>query len=119
MTRPSSGLLKVLFLILSVLGGLGRGAPIDWPDLTFTQIATGASFPDSIASPPDGSGRLFVVEQTGRILVTTSNGYAATPFLDLSDRVSFEFGTEDGLLGLAFSPNYAASGKFYVYYTRT
>lgn len=94
-------------------------AQIDWPELTSTEVASGANFPVHVTHSGDGSGRLFVVEQPGRILVTASNGFAATPFLDLSARVSYEMDTEDGLLNLVFPTNFATSQKFYVYYTRT
>jgi glucose/arabinose dehydrogenase len=109
---------RLLFLAFLTLGS-GASAQIDWPDLTATEIATGATFPVHVTHARDGSGRLFVVEQPGRILVTTSNGFAATPFLDLSAQVSFEFGSEDGLLNLVFPPNFATNPQFYVYYTRT
>ena len=110
-----AGVLLTLNLILLPLNG---NAQIDWPELTYTQIATGARFPVSVESPLDGSGRMFVVEQPGRILVTASNGFAAAPFLDISTLTAYHPNTEEGLLGLAFPPDYQASGRFYVYYTR-
>src|SRR5262249_18466880 len=61
------------------------------------------------------TSRLFVVEKTGRIRVVRHGQLLAQPFLDLSGQVSG--GTEQGLLGLAFHPNYAQNGKFYVDYT--
>jgi glucose/arabinose dehydrogenase len=67
----------------------------------------------------DGSGRLFVVEQAGRILILDGEP-AGTPFLDITGRVespSTGGGNEEGLLGLAFPPGYANKGYFYVYYT--
>jgi glucose/arabinose dehydrogenase len=64
----------------------------------------------------DRSGRLFVVEQPGRVRVLTGGGLRATPFLDLRGRVLF--GGERGLLGLAFHPRYAGNGRFFVDYTR-
>jgi glucose/arabinose dehydrogenase len=110
----------VLSLVLAGATFLwSAAAPIDWPGLIFTEIATGAMFPVHVTHSGDGSGRLFIVEQSGRILVTTTNGTPMTTFLDLSERVHFEWGLEDGLLNLVFSTNYAVSGKFYVYYTRT
>src|ERR1044071_9605351 len=108
-------------LMAGVLLAFASQAPaqIDWPDLTASEVAAGAGYPVHVTHSGDGSGRLFVVEQGGRILITTGNGFAATPFLDLSDRVDFQFGTEDGLLNLVFPTNFAAGKKFYVYYTRT
>ena len=73
-----------------------------------------------IQQPGDGSDRLFVVEQSGRIKVFANErttGSAQT-FLDITDIVSFSSGQEIGLLGLAFHPQYASNGYFYVYHTR-
>jgi glucose/arabinose dehydrogenase len=64
-----------------------------------------------------GDDRLFVAEQVGRIrIITDSMVVAATPFLDIQNRVN-DTGSEQGLLSLVFSPDYATSGHFYVYYT--
>ena len=60
----------------------------------------------------DGSGRLFVLEQTGRIRIIDGGTLLPTPFLDL--RSSVLYGGERGLLGLAFHPSYETNGKFYV-----
>lgn len=64
-----------------------------------------------------GDGRIFVVEQAGRIRVfdPADTGKDPTTFLDIRDRVTS--GGELGLLGLAFHPDYASNGYFYVYYT--
>ena len=66
----------------------------------------------------DGSNRLFVVEQAGRIFVFPNNEATrgAEVFLDISDRVS-RSANEEGLLGLAFHPEYSDNGVFYVYYS--
>src|SRR5205823_2565128 len=77
-------------------------AGIDWPQLSFTQIATGSSTPTSLAD--DGSGRLFVTEQSGRVMLVQSNG--VVPFLDLRDHVFYYAGSEFGLLSVAFSPGF-------------
>ncbi len=62
-----------------------------------------------------GDSRLFIVEEDGRIIICDSMGNMHTqPFLDISDRVLYK--GEQGLLGLAFDPNYAANGFFYVNY---
>jgi glucose/arabinose dehydrogenase len=69
-----------------------------------------------MTSAHDGSGRLFVAEQGGRVKVISRDGTVLpTPLLDLSARVSK--GTEQGLLGLAFHPNFRTNGKFYVDFT--
>jgi glucose/arabinose dehydrogenase len=65
-------------------------------------------------SPPD-DGRLFVVEQQGRIRIFQDDQLKDEPFLDISNDIVA--GGEQGLLGLAFHPNYACNGYFYVWYT--
>ena len=71
--------------------------------------------PVYVAAPPGDRSRLFVVEQPGRIRVVRSGVRLARPFLDIRSQVSF--GGERGLLSMAFPPDYAATGRFYVYYT--
>lgn len=63
----------------------------------------------------DGSGRLFIVEKTGRIKIIQNGQVLPEPFLDISGRVGVE--NESGLLGLAFPPNYANDGYFFIYYS--
>lgn len=64
---------------------------------------------------PSGDDRLFVVEQAGRIRIMKRGILLSRPFLDLSDRVMYR--GERGLLNLAFHPDYARNGLFYVYFT--
>ena len=85
------------------------------PALTTTLVVRGLSSPLDLQSVPGDRSRLFVVEQPGRIRVIRDGALAATPFLDLSSRISF--GGERGLLGLAFHPGYAQNGRFFVNYT--
>ena len=88
------------------------------PDaLAIEPFAGSFSAPTTIANAGDGSGRLFVVEQVGRIRVVAADGTVAPqPFLDISSRVLS--GGERGLLGLAFHPRYDRTGRFFVTYTR-
>src|SRR6185503_17162869 len=58
---------------------------------------------------PDGSGRLFVIEKPGRIRILENDQLVDAPFLDITDRVG-SGGNEQGLLGLAFHPQYAQNG---------
>src|SRR6476659_2351916 len=67
-----------------------------------------------IAAPADKK-RLFVVEQAGRVMVVRKGRKLKRPFLDIRSKVTS--GGEQGLLGLAFAPDYKNSGLFYVYYT--
>lgn len=79
-------------------------------------VAEGFSRPVDLAHASDGSGRLFVVEQPGVIRVLLAGVVLPTPFLDIRDRVGDE-GSEQGLLGLAFPPDYPQTGYFYLNYT--
>jgi uncharacterized protein (TIGR03437 family) len=79
------------------------------------EVARGLSRPVDIQQPDDGSGRLFVVQQTGIIRVIENGQLLAQPFLDITDRVS-QAADERGLLGLAFPRGYASKRYFYVNY---
>ena len=83
--------------------------------LSFQEIASGLTSPVFITHAGDGSGRLFVVEQPGRIRIIKNGTLLATPFLDIHTLV--RSGGEQGLLALAFHPSYRTNGKFYVAYT--
>ena len=84
--------------------------------LSLTLFKSGFAKPVFMTSPNDGSGRRFVVQQGGKIKVITSAGTVlTTQALDISAKVSK--GSEQGLLGMAFHPNFASNGKFYVNYT--
>lgn len=71
--------------------------------------------PVYVTQAPGDASRLFVVEQPGRIVVVRRGRTLKTPFLDLTDRV--KSGGEQGLLSVAFAPDYQRSGRFYVDYT--
>lgn len=83
---------------------------------TWRRIASGLQQPTDITGARDGSNRLFVLEQPGRIRVIRNDALQPQPFLDLTDRVGSQ-SSEQGLLGLAFHPNFAQNGFFFVYYT--
>lgn len=87
------------------------------PELELVEIVTGLSSPVVIGHAGDGSGRIFVVEQVGRIRIIENGSLLPAPFLDISSTISS--GGEQGLLGLAFDPDYATNGDFYVHYTRS
>ena len=82
-----------------------------FPNLTFRRLT-------NLVQPDDGLASIFVTEQPGRILVFPDDPEVTElfVFLDISDRVS-ERDNEEGLLGLAFDPDYRNNGYFYVYYS--
>jgi len=80
-------------------------------------VATGLNFPVYLTAPPGDSDRLFIVEKVGTIRIIKNGTLLATPFLDITTLVSA--GLEQGLLGLAFDPNYDVNGRFYISYTDT
>jgi glucose/arabinose dehydrogenase len=83
--------------------------------LRLADVVTGLSFPLYLTTPPGDLHRLFVVEKTGAIRIIKDGAVLPAPFLDFSSKVST--GGEQGLLGLAFYPDYATSGQFLVHYT--
>jgi glucose/arabinose dehydrogenase len=104
-----------LTLVTSSLLSMPVAFAADWPEIELEERWTGLSRPVQMTHAGDGSGRLFVVEQAGRIRLIDDGELVATPFLDISDRVSCC--GERGLLGLAFPPGYSSKGYFYVNYT--
>jgi uncharacterized repeat protein (TIGR03806 family) len=92
------------------------------PQLKLVPVLTGGPLASPIQVGParDGTRRVFGVSQLGRIFVAddVTPGGAWRPWLDLTTGKGLESGGEKGLLGLAFAPDFAASGRFYVNYTR-
>ena len=75
------------------------------------------SEPVHVAGPPNDASRVFVVEQGGLVKVVVNGQTAAAPFLDLTEETLTDGGGERGLLSIAFAPDYASSGRFYVFLT--
>ena len=90
------------------------GAEAQTP-LTTKRAASDFTRPVYVCWPPDDFERMFVVEQQGKIKIVKNKVALVTPFLDV-DLLSACCG-ERGLLGMAFHPNYAQNGKFYINYT--
>jgi glucose/arabinose dehydrogenase len=97
----------------------GSGSPKPPPSpppaptgVTLTKVGTFVR-PILAIAPPGDAHRLFVVEQTGVVRLMIDGVLLDRPFLDISDRVYAQ--SETGLLSLAFAPDYATSGRFYVY----
>lgn len=96
--------------------------PITLPQglaISLEPIANGLISPVGLTNAGDGSGRLFVVDQIGTIRIIDNGVLLATPFLDISsDLVTLDpVFDERGLLGLAFHPDYATNGRFFVFYS--
>ena len=87
------------------------------PVMLVPVVTSGLRSPLFVTHAGDRSGRLFVVEQPGRIRVVQGSTLVKTPFLDISDLV--DFGGERGLLGLAFHPEYTSHGRLFVNYSRS
>lgn len=93
------------------------GGPPAQTSLKLQTVRTGLSSPVFLTAPPNDTTRLFVIEQAGRILILNrTTGVPNTdPFFDVVGQIS-NVG-EEGLLGMAFDPNYGQNGQFYVFYT--
>jgi len=78
-------------------------------------VTSGLRSPLDLAPATDGSGRLFVVEQGGRIVTVKDGAVAPSPFLDITDRVTA--GGERGLLGMALHPAFPSDPRVFVDYT--
>lgn len=109
-------------MLISVSTSITTTAKTDvtWPtSISLNLIADGFTSPVHITHAGDGSGRLFVVEQTGRIYILQGGNKIGTPFLDIHERVLSQ-GGEQGLLSIAFPPGFGTTrNHFYVYYTRS
>lgn len=104
-TRSISLLLGVFFIV---------SIAFSQPKLTTVPFASGLTLPVGMAHA--GDDRLFVLERRGVIQILDSTGtLLPTPYLDISSKV-LSSSTEQGLLGLAFHPNYASNGLFYINY---
>lgn len=85
-------------------------------DVGFEPVAEGFNQPVDLTHANDGTGVLYVAEKPGTVRMITDSERVEEPFLDITDRVGSS-GYEQGLLGIAFPPDYAESRVFYVYYT--
>lgn len=102
---------------ISVADGVTTAATVTYGstplDLAIELVADGLTAPVFLTAP-EGDARQFVVERNGRIRIIENGALLTTPFLD--HRVAVNFTGERGMLSMAFDPDYAANGAFYVYY---
>ena len=125
MQRPavlSPSRLAIMAGALAALVGLAPGGAsvAGGPaDLQLQLLQSGLNRPVAVRHAGDHTGRLFILEKPGRILIWSqvTGSLLATPFLDITPLVD-SAGNEQGLLGIAFHPDYASNGLFYVNYTR-
>lgn len=128
---------KRVFFVLLMLSSLLMGASAqedaetmdrvnalpDPTDYTWETVVDGLDNPIYVTPAGDGSGRLFAVEQPGYVLVVEDGEINSTPFLDLSEllpRIVIQARyTEQGLLGLAFHPDFEENGLFFINYTNS
>lgn len=117
-------LLSFLVLLFTACGGGGGSGggggggltaiPPETLKLALQPVATGLDSPVFLTAP-SGDTRLFIVERSGKIRIVQNATLLVTPFLDISDRTTTD--NERGLLSMAFHPQYATNGFFFVFYT--
>ncbi len=111
--RRLSGALGALVLLLAIGSGGVSGAV---GGVVLTPVVSGLDSPVQVTHAPDSSGRLFIVEQGGKVVIVKNGVLLSTPFIDIAERLAT--GGERGLLGIAFHPSFKTNGKFYLYFTR-
>jgi glucose/arabinose dehydrogenase len=125
---PRLRLLVPVVLLVVVVGVVAAGVAVtrvrarsqaDWligKNISLAPTIKGLKEPTFVAWPPDGTRRMFVLERAGRVRIADADGtLQPTPLLDISGNTSL--GVEEGLLGLAFDPNYSQNGYMYIDYT--
>jgi glucose/arabinose dehydrogenase len=112
-------LVRSTIVTASLSGPIFLFSAASWGAVTIKAepVVTGLSSPVDITHAGDGSGRLFITLQGGRVVIFDGVQILSPPFLDINSLVSS--GGERGLLGAAFHPNYVGNGFFYVSYTDT
>ena len=108
---------RLLAALALVAAGIGLAAPSQAQTLKAVRLTAGLSAPLYACAAPGDASRVFIVQQGGQIRVLKNGTLLATPFLSVSTKIVIS--SEQGLLGLAFHPNYATNGLFYVSYTRS
>ena len=120
-TCVTASLVSILCAILQFAAPARSVAQIPKGDFTIMleSVASGLAAPVQLTHAGDGSGRLFIVDQTGVIRIVSAGVLLPTPFLDLSAELPAlnPLFDERGLLGLAFHPEYATNGRFFVRYS--
>ena len=105
---------SITLLSVFIVGCIANVSQANAQGFETERIATGLTAPLLVTAPPNDFDRIFIVQQAGQILIMENDVLLGSPFLDIASDVLFV--SEQGLLGLAFHPNYAANGFFYVNY---
>jgi len=117
MTRLSHRNIDVLLsCALCLIALSAHAAELDWPDVELVAVVGGLVKPTHVTHAGDGSGRLFICEQPGRVRILQNGVIAPVPFLDITSRVLSD--SESGLLSIAFPPGFSSKSYFYVNYSR-
>ena len=107
--------LTALILASLVFSPFSLRAAVDWPDLKYTEVASGFSSVTQVVCDPKEAGRLYVLEQSG-VITTIGNSGDRRLFLKLQSKVNNV--SEQGLLSMAFSPKFESNRWFYIHYSR-
>ena len=111
---------RLAFVVMLLTAASAASAAAPGPArIGLAPIATGINSPLTLTTAGDGTGRLFVADQAGRAWIISGGVLDPVPFLDVTTRMvalnpAYD---ERGLLGLAFHPEYASNGRFFVYYS--
>ncbi|MGL4610833.1 MAG: PQQ-dependent sugar dehydrogenase [Trueperaceae bacterium] len=115
-------LMKLNLMFIAIVLGLvscvsgQEGGETEMPS-SFTQVVAGLNQPVGVTHSGDSTERLFVIEKGGLIRIVAKGQVLPEPFLDVSTLLTPQQGPEQGLLGLAFHPDYETNGTFFIYYT--
>lgn len=120
-------LFLIMVMVLSVVSVSAqepvtmRDSAPDGAQISLTQVLADLDWPVYATNAGDGSNRLFILDQTGQIHILVNDELISEPFLDITSLVTQAVRSsysEQGLLGLAFHPNFAENGQFFVHYNR-
>ncbi len=105
------------FAALTLIAGAADAQPLPKVELHPTFPALTFERPVWMSEAPDGSGRLFIVEQAGRIRIVKKGADGSKPveFMNIVERKPY-VDNEEGLLSMAFHPGFKTNGLFYIYY---
>ena len=111
---------RLSHLLLAAAASVLLAPPVSALDVKLEVVATALQSPIDLKESPDGTGRLFIAEQTGTVRIVMVDGSVRPePFIDLSRSIVRQYVRFDerGVLGFAFHPDYKANKKFYVHYS--